>query len=453
MRDEEQNLELDDVWCTVVERIKARAYDVVAVTPPCSTWSRATFKDGGPSPVRDRDHPWGLPTLRPGSTAKAKCDSGSLLVQRSLQACRLAHKVDAAYLLEHPEDLGMAPRGLPASLWALPEAQQLAEDTDATTVAVQQCNFGASSVRPTRFLTTLQNVASLGWTGWPRLAQKTFSYLGPLPLRCTCGSRRRPLVGKLQSGEFVTAAAAAYPPLLCRALARRVWQTFLLAAPSDGQGQDRGNLPNQPAGKVAGPESGEQQDFGEPPSEDRNVRRQHASERLEAIATKLEETIRHHGVEAEDNGKDEELSEGSEVDAQGVAILRRGEGIRGFGAQMRLRNTPYEDGCGVCSPGRWPPERRRLEPSGIAATLRLELMLLLRNNLDIKKTLYKLCCGRFTENPFSEELLTAARQSLVESLRMRGATGAKAFKTTAASPIDLQVVHDYARLPEALPGS
>ena len=42
-------------------RIGAGDFDMVILSPPCGTWSRASWaKDDGPPPCRDYFHPWGL---------------------------------------------------------------------------------------------------------------------------------------------------------------------------------------------------------------------------------------------------------------------------------------------------------------------------------------------------------------------------------------------------------
>ena len=40
-------------------------FDVIILSPPCGSWSRANFSSNpGPKPVRNRQHPWGLPNMR-----------------------------------------------------------------------------------------------------------------------------------------------------------------------------------------------------------------------------------------------------------------------------------------------------------------------------------------------------------------------------------------------------
>ena len=53
---------LDDrVFNIYLHKIRQRHYDVVIVTPPCNTFSRARCNKGtGPPPIRSRAYPWGF---------------------------------------------------------------------------------------------------------------------------------------------------------------------------------------------------------------------------------------------------------------------------------------------------------------------------------------------------------------------------------------------------------
>ena len=65
---------LDDrVFNIYLHKIRRRHYDVVIVTPPCNTFSRARCNTGiGPPPIRSRSYPWGflgfMACARPRST-------------------------------------------------------------------------------------------------------------------------------------------------------------------------------------------------------------------------------------------------------------------------------------------------------------------------------------------------------------------------------------------------
>eukprot|EP00969_Alexandrium_andersonii_P273834 12103307-Alexandrium_andersonii.AAC.1 len=47
------------------ELMKIGYYDGMHSGTPCSSWSAARWRPGGPPPLRSWDHPWGLPGLAP----------------------------------------------------------------------------------------------------------------------------------------------------------------------------------------------------------------------------------------------------------------------------------------------------------------------------------------------------------------------------------------------------
>ena len=53
--------ETQEAW---ISRIVAGEFDVIILSPPCGSWSRANWANNdGPQPCRDRRHPWGLPNM------------------------------------------------------------------------------------------------------------------------------------------------------------------------------------------------------------------------------------------------------------------------------------------------------------------------------------------------------------------------------------------------------
>lgn len=104
-------------------RIKDNEFDVVIISPPCSTWSRANFEPppGGspepryPKPCRSKQHPWGFPNARPACCKRA--DQGNTFIHFALRATAAAISVKndqgkvIRILLKHPEDLGRAHGG------------------------------------------------------------------------------------------------------------------------------------------------------------------------------------------------------------------------------------------------------------------------------------------------------------------------------------------------------
>ena len=112
----------------------------------------------------------------------------------------------------------MADGEQPASIWQLTEMRQLQIDTVATTFAMFQCEFGATTSKPTRFLSNIPWFRRCRYSTWPKFTDKR-QYRGPLPVRCVHKFDVKKLIGKDKSGKWITSASAAYPPQLCQFLA------------------------------------------------------------------------------------------------------------------------------------------------------------------------------------------------------------------------------------------
>ena len=55
INDPSQDLLDDGVWETIQQDIKNRVYDLIVVSPPCATYSRATYRPkDGPRPMRSQ---------------------------------------------------------------------------------------------------------------------------------------------------------------------------------------------------------------------------------------------------------------------------------------------------------------------------------------------------------------------------------------------------------------
>jgi hypothetical protein len=65
-RSEADNLLQQEPWDEIWSEIKGGKYEVVVLSPPCDSFSRARCKScftPGPTPVRNAHHPWGFPWL------------------------------------------------------------------------------------------------------------------------------------------------------------------------------------------------------------------------------------------------------------------------------------------------------------------------------------------------------------------------------------------------------
>ena len=220
-RSNEDDLLQQGLWEELWAAIDQGEWDVVLLTPPCNTFSRARCNRNSPGPgqLRNFQHPWGFPWLT-GDNWQLLQDHNFLTLQcfKTIDKC---YAVGTDFLFEHPEDLGLTESGeTPASVWQLEQMQALVTMRGATTFAVYQCQFGAQSPKPTRFMTSLQKAKSLPAQGLPTFDSKRH-YLGPLPRSCTHKYHVKKLIGK-EAGKWRTADSAAYPPPLCKWLAQLI---------------------------------------------------------------------------------------------------------------------------------------------------------------------------------------------------------------------------------------
>jgi len=208
----------EEIW----DELRQGKYDVVVVTPPCNSFSRAmcnTHATPGPVPVRNVYYPWGFPWLT-GNNKQLVTDHNFLLTQcfTTMDVCM---EMGCDFLFEDPEDLGVTSTGEhPASVWQLEQMWKLVDIHQATTFAIYQCHFGAQSPKPTRFVTSIQLAKSFPCQGWPQFDELR-NYLGQLPQSCSHKFLTRKLIGK-EKGKWKTADSAAYPPPLCKWFAQLI---------------------------------------------------------------------------------------------------------------------------------------------------------------------------------------------------------------------------------------
>ena len=223
---------MDLLDSSVAERclreIENSEWDVVLVTPPCSTFSRARCVQPGPRPLRSRLYPLGFPWL--SDAHRTVVEQGNEFVSFSFRICTAALSNSIPFLLEHPEDLGTTSTGhTPASIWQLPEALALFKHESVVTFSVYQCQYGAASPKPTRFLSSIRSLFGMPHVGPPQF-DTTGRYLGPLPRYCGHRHKDRLL------GSASTAASAAYPAGLCAEMATWIFSVF------DGGGSSSSGL-------------------------------------------------------------------------------------------------------------------------------------------------------------------------------------------------------------------
>ena len=200
----------------LLKKVRQGLYDIVVASPPGGALSRARHSaNPGPMPVRSASHPRGFPNLS-GRVLKEVQTANELIdftcVILLAQATR-----GGCWLLGHPEDLGRTRRGtVPGSIWQWASIQHLSTTPSCTQGALYQLDWGRYFLKPTRLMGRVDELVEILYEG-PPTWDADGTYLGPLP--SIPDVMTKPLAGKI-NGEFATAAAAPWPPLLCKHLAK-----------------------------------------------------------------------------------------------------------------------------------------------------------------------------------------------------------------------------------------
>ena len=168
-----------------LDKIQAKSYDAILLSPPCSSFSRAPFANHrGPRPVRCYQHPRGKDTLT--ARERDRAILGNVFADFAWEVATLVAQGAANFLaFEQPEDLGAINKGpfagqRPASMWQWPAFEQLLKQ-GCRTVVFHQASFGTPYAKPTRlFLRTSCELPSFVHEGAPTFDEKG-SYWGPLP--------------------------------------------------------------------------------------------------------------------------------------------------------------------------------------------------------------------------------------------------------------------------------
>lgn len=186
-------------------------------TPSRSTEAR---RDAS-KPIRSKAYPHGFPWLT--GELKDKAALGSTLVLRCVEVLEIAPK-STVCAWEHPEDLGRARNGVPAQ-----------EKRNGDYSFLNQCEFGADYLKPTRLLSDAHGVLAVGHPGWPTFNKEDY-YMGPLPR--SCGHSHPPLIGTQQAGGFKTGPTAAYPPGMNQMLAKLLFEHWYNKPLTPSEGRD-----------------------------------------------------------------------------------------------------------------------------------------------------------------------------------------------------------------------
>ena len=181
-------------------------YDIVARSPPCSTFSRATW-------ASFRRATRGLERL----TAKAMI--GVMFADFSFEVAQLALQSATFFVLEQPEDLGAMPAGprkgqRPATMWQWPQHTELVKQ-GLRSVCFHQSHFGTGYPKPTRLLLK----TGLGFPDFVREGLPLFDdlgyYAGPLPKLDAQATQRQPCMVASKAKSHGRVASPARLGYLC----------------------------------------------------------------------------------------------------------------------------------------------------------------------------------------------------------------------------------------------
>ena len=431
---QDHDLSREDLQKSAIAKVVQKEVQAVIATAPCGGFSRAHYANtDGPPPLRSLLYPWGFPWLTGGPLRKTKLEN--TLVEFTIKTLQAAASVATLGLAEHPEDLGRTKKGDPASIWQLEEVRAL-EMTGYQTWAVNQREFGAEWLTPTRFIENSQASKLREYSGWP-IFDDNFKYLGPLP-RPT--GEKSGLIGKEGKG-FATSKSAQYPPKLCKLLADIICKDltvkyFIPSAPSDGNKTNHQPKSYQPG------ESGVQgmekppgnfdaigtPDLEKPPGNFESLGSTGNGQpdfiEIDSAAV-VEDTGRQIDI-IEIDGATGQQPDTIEIDPppetkEKVIMAEvwrntppppKGSGWVGTSKPIQVdkgnRRRDLHDGGGLCSPGRWRKYHRNLpDTSGLTGSLvdlaKRSFKFQDQTGPDaIRQLMIHLACGRITVNPFED---------------------------------------------------
>ena len=152
----------DKVYDDLLRRCRIGEFLAVLAAPPCSTFSVSRFfaasdsDDGGPLPVRDADHIYGLPDVH--ASHAPELARANLVTRRTIALLTAAYDAGAQFILENPADrsdrdvhhLFLTEKH--GSIWRLPEVVALEAYAHAHTATFAQCQFGGKYQKYTSLL-------------------------------------------------------------------------------------------------------------------------------------------------------------------------------------------------------------------------------------------------------------------------------------------------------------
>ena len=189
-----------DLFDFVLLLVQIGAVDFLHLGTPCGTFSIARTRPGGPPPLRSEVCSLRFPELE--GQLWWQLWSGNEFLARPLLLMEAVVKAGGDTSLENP---------LSSLMWKVPWVQQLARDLHLFEVDMDQCEYGAPSMKPTRFL-----VSHSLFKRWRRQCREDHPHV--------------PLQGFVRDARgrkvFATKLAQVYPDRLCDAVASSVFQVI-----------------------------------------------------------------------------------------------------------------------------------------------------------------------------------------------------------------------------------
>ena len=105
---EHNDLSSDHLWEIVLNDIRTGQVKALWFGTPCTTFSRAREVRPGPPPLRDLDHPYGLPKSSLTLQQHEQVRLGTFYVLKTTEAATLAHSHGIPLAIESPRALGGA---------------------------------------------------------------------------------------------------------------------------------------------------------------------------------------------------------------------------------------------------------------------------------------------------------------------------------------------------------
>ena len=107
---------------------------------------------------------------------------------------------------------------------------------------------------------------------------------------------------------------------------------------------------------------------------------------------------------------------------------------------------PFHDGAGLCSPGRWPPYRRRSSKWGKVPEVREQLLRIIRDNTGSTERLAcMMAVGRCEDSPFTEQMIKDGVEVMLSNMEINGAEKAQLRQIPNFQPFRLYLLATLAK--------